>query len=127
METISIQLDDPNILDLAKQSAELYSYSDLSILAAVTYKGSVAKVAVVGEMRINYADRVIRRTDELADLGITNDADLSAFLNRDDVEVINNPWYEVLCGEDNDFNEVWDNALDALDYAVRCVEGREDN
>ena len=126
METVKIELHNTNLLDRNRQSAELYSYSDSDTLAVVTYKAAEVAVIVAGEMRITYPDGVIRRTDELSDLGINNDVDLWAFLGREDVEVVNNPWFEVYDLVDPDYGEVCHDLVSALDYAVRLAE-RESN
>lgn len=126
MSVVTIAFENTNLLDSTKQSAELYSYSDTDLLATVTFKGCEVAVIVAGEMRIVYDGGVIRRTDELADLGITNDAELAAFLEREDVEMVNNPWFEVYDLIDPDHGEVCHDAVGALDYAVRLAE-REDN
>lgn len=126
METV-ITENGTNLRDAERQSAELYSYSDTEILTTLSLGERTVAVAVVGEMRIVYDGGVIRRADELRDLSISTDEELVNFLEREDVEMVNNPWFEVYDLESPEYGEVCHDALWSLDYAVSLLKGNKND
>lgn len=78
-------------------------------------------VVRVGEMRIhamkNGHEVVIRYTDDLEDLGITNDKELGEWSAKEEMfEWVNNSWFEVY-----DANDTWyfSDPLHSFDEAVK--------
>lgn len=125
--SITIELLDERIFQPERQSAELYSWSETDCVAEVTFGNHLARVLVNGEMRIQDDDVPFRNCGRLAEIGVTDDASLNALLEREGVEVINNPWWEVI---DPDWIDgegiVCGTALEALNEAVKLVINKKD-
>ena len=89
---------------LAPDGPEFYDGWVLTITGA----GGRLHVHRNGEMRIIVGSgddyEVVRTTGGLRDIGVNNDYDLANLLAREDVEVVNNPWFAVY---DDDGNEVY--------------------
>jgi hypothetical protein len=77
-----------------RQDSAFYTDNDISLIARLTYGGREYGIYCVGEMRINYKDRVIRYSSDLKEAGIENDTDLSK-VEAEGGEWINNSWFEV--------------------------------
>lgn len=79
-----------------------------------------------GEMRIHYADSVIRYTDQLQAVGIKTDYALEVVMDTpaEEFDVIDNPWFEVVDSADpTDDGEVYYRLDDAVERA-QVLEAR---
>ena len=124
----TIEIYDDRIVQTDQQSAELYSYSEAEWVAEVRFGDSVAKILVNGEMRILVGEVVtVRSASHLEEMGVTDDASLNKLLESEDVEVINNPWWEVHDdGVEHDLDAiVCDTALEAISEAIKLVINKE--
>jgi hypothetical protein len=91
---------DTDILRDEYQEAEWYRpHENNHQVAAVRCGDLVATIEAAGEMRISNGDRVVRYSDELPTIGITNDDDVSEAYLSGDYEIVNNPWFEVWIGD----------------------------
>jgi hypothetical protein len=71
-----------------------------------------------GEMRINYGDRVLRYTSDLLEAGIDTDKKLAELSESEEIEFINNSWFEVWNSKDTEYySEVIDELSEAIEYA----------
>jgi len=123
----TIEIYDDRIFQTDQQSAELYSYSEAEWVAEVRFGDSVAGILVTGEMRIRVGDTIVRSAAHLEEMGVTDDASLNKLLENTDVEVINNPWWEVHDhGVEHDLDcIVCDTALEAISEAIKLVINKE--
>jgi len=123
----TIEIYDDRIFQTDQQSAELYSYSEAEWVAEVRFGDSVAGILVTGEMRIRVGDTIVRSAAHLEEMGVTDDASLNKLLENTDVEVINNPWWEVhdhAVQHDLDYI-VCDTPLEAIREAIKLVINKE--
>ena len=99
----------------AKQSAEFYVHTADS---QSLWEGDRYYVIRNGEMRICYNDAVIRYTDQLESAGITDDDTLEKLMDSEEFDVIDNPWFEVVDGQDPyDDGEVYYTLDEAVERA----------
>jgi hypothetical protein len=69
-----------------------------------------------GELRINYKDKVVRYSDDLASIGITCDDDIE----REQYVLADNPWFEVMSKSDPDWFS--DPIFDIDEAYVLCMK-----
>ena len=93
-EGVELEVVDYDMEREDRQDSAFYTWSDINLVARLSYKGNEFGIYCVGEMRINYKDQVIRQCNHLKDLGIKNDTDL-ANIEKEGGEWINNSWFEV--------------------------------
>ena len=91
---VELEVVDYDIEREDRQDSAFYTDNDISLIARLTYGGREYGIYCVGEMRINYKDRVIRYSSDLKEAGIENDTDLSK-VEAEGGEWINNSWFEV--------------------------------
>ncbi len=93
-EGVALDVVDYDIEREDRQDSAFYTDNDINLIARLTYSGREYGIYCVGEMRINYKDRVIRYSSDLKEVGIENDTDLSK-IEVEGGEWINNSWFEV--------------------------------
>lgn len=93
-EGVALDVVDYDIEREDRQDSAFYTDNDINLIARLTYSGREYGIYCVGEMRINYKDRVIRYSSDLKEVGIENDTDLSK-VEVEGGEWINNSWFEV--------------------------------
>lgn len=93
-EGVALDVVDYDIEREDRQDSAFYTDNDINLIARLTYSGREYGIYCVGEMRINYKDRVIRYSSDLKEAGIENDTDLSK-IEVEGGEWINNSWFEV--------------------------------
>jgi hypothetical protein len=91
---VELEVVDYDIEREDRHDSAFYTDNDISLIARLTYGGREYGIYCVGEMRINYKDRVIRYSSDLKEAGIENDTDLSK-VEAEGGEWINNSWFEV--------------------------------
>ena len=93
-EGVALDVVDYDIEREDRQDSAFYTDNNINLIARLTYNGREYGIYCVGEMRINYKDRVIRYSSDLKEAGIENDTDLSK-IEVEGGEWINNSWFEV--------------------------------
>ena len=110
---------------MRRQDSSFYHYENGS---EIVWKRDEYEFYVVrnGEMRIHYkpdaeTEMVIRYTDQLKEIGVKTDEDLSTFLGLGDevFEFIENSWFEVWHKEDGDY---YTDAIHTLDEAIELAK-----
>lgn len=111
-----------NKSDTKAQSPEFYAFEpNASEVATVTLDGRTAQIMVCGEMRLIYGDSIIRYADDLVKAGITTDEELDRAINADEIEVANNPWFEVWIDDlESDAHFTVD---EAVEQAIEMLRG----
>jgi hypothetical protein len=80
-----------------------------------------------GEMRLHYKDEVIRYTDDLIAIGLTDDQKLADSESNPDYNWVHNSWFEVCHKEDGDyFSDPIFDLSEAIEYA-KTATIEEDN
>lgn len=116
---------DQNIFNKQKQDSAWYTYGTTQVVR-VQYKENFYDVLCCGEMRIEYNGNTIRYTDELLSAGITTDKKLFKLTEADEIEWINNSWFEVYKeDQDCDWYEPNHSVEEAIMYAVEILLAEE--
>jgi hypothetical protein len=103
-----------------RQDSAFYTYSQDSEIVWSNDPNQRFYVVRAGEMRIhamkNGHEVVIRYTDDLEDLGITNDEELGKWSAKEEMfEWVNNSWFEVYDSKDAEW---YSDPIHAFDEAV---------
>ena len=111
-----------------RQDSAFYTYSQDSEIVWSNDPNQRFYVVRAGEMRIhamkNGHSVVIRYTDDLEDLGITNDEELGKWSAKEEMfEWINNSWFEVYDANDAEWYSEPIHAFDeAVEFALSLSE-----
>lgn len=111
---------------MSKQDAAFYVWEPGS---EVVWQSNDCDFYVIrsGEMRIRYKpntddEQVIRYTDQLQDVGITNDAQLVEATDKEVLEWIHNAWFEVWHKEDSEwFSDPFHELQTAINYTQEAT------
>jgi len=120
-EGVALNVIDYDIEREDRQDSAFYTDNDINLIARLTYSGREYGIYCVGEMRINYKDRVIRYSSDLKEAGIENDTDLSK-IEVEGGEWINNSWFEVQDYTSGEFTgEVYHEVREAIESVANWI------
>lgn len=108
-----------------QQSAEFYVYKHGY---EVIFETDDLMLVRNGEMRMKaQTGEFFHYSDQLINFGITNDDELGKVWRTNFLEIINNPWFEILDkrGQDDDFGEIYD-SLDSGLATMLDIQARLD-
>lgn len=101
-------------MKMSKQNAEFHVTDSTDDI----WSGDYYYVIRNGEMRLHYGENVIRYTDQLISAGIIDDDTLDSLIGVGAVEMIDNPWFEVVSHKfPDDDGEVFHTLDDAVERA----------
>ena len=114
-EFLDAQVEDDN-----QQDASFYVGYD-NLIAEITGNGKRFQVFCVGEMRILYRDEIYRSANHLMkDAQITTDKQLYDLQDSEELEFINNAWFEFSNVDDiDDYSEPLHGAKEAVLEAIK--------
>ena len=120
-EGVALNVIDYDIEREDRQDSAFYTDNDINLIARLTYSGREYGIYCVGEMRINYKDRVIRYSSDLKEAGIENDTDLSK-IEVEGGEWINNSWFEVQDYTSGEFTgEIYHEVREAIESVANWI------